>query len=106
MISASTKVLAPPKKAMSQFTVGLKPVLALVLTCRNCSVIRIGGNTGQMADMGESVMRIGGNTGQMADSGKSVIRIGGNTGQMADSGSQSRGLVETLVKWLIWVSRS
>ena len=53
------------------------------------SVIRIGGNTGQMADMGESVMRIGGNTGQMADMGKSVTRIG-----------------ITLVKRLIWVSRS
>ena len=51
--------------------------------------MRIGGNTGQMADMGESVMRIGGNTGQMADMGKSVTRIG-----------------ITLVKRLIWVSRS
>jgi len=70
------------------------------------SVTRIGGNTGQMADMGESVMRIGGNTGQMADSGKSVIRISGNTGQMDDIVSQSYESVETLVKWLIWVSRS
>ena len=39
-----------------------------------------------MTDSGESVMRIGGNTGQLTDSGDSVMRIGGNTGQLTDSG--------------------
>jgi len=32
-----------------------------------------------LTDSGESVMRIGGNTGQLTDSGESVMRIGGNT---------------------------
>ena len=49
------------------------------------SVMRIGGNTGQLTDSDESVMRIGGNTGQLTDSGESVMRIGGNTGQLTDS---------------------
>ena len=43
------------------------------------SVMRIGGNTGQLTDSGESVMRIGGNTGQLTDSGESIMRIVGNT---------------------------
>ena len=42
--------------------------------------MRIGGNTGQLTDSGDSVMRIGGNTGQLTDSGESFMRIGGNTG--------------------------
>ena len=33
----------------------------------------------------EKKMRIGGNTGQLTDSGESVMRIGGNTGQLIDS---------------------
>jgi len=38
--------------------------------------MKIGGNTGQLTDSGESVMRIGGNTGQsLTDSGESVMRI-------------------------------
>jgi len=32
-----------------------------------------------LTDSDESVMRIGGNTGQLTDSGESVMRIGGNT---------------------------
>ena len=50
--------------------------------------MRIGGNTGQLSDSGESVMRIGGIIiGQSTDSGESVIRIGGILiGQSTDSG--------------------
>jgi len=47
--------------------------------------MRIGGNTGQLTDSGESVMRIGVNTSQLTDSVESVMRIGGNTGQLTDS---------------------
>ena len=46
--------------------------------------MRIGGNTGNDSD--ESVIRIGGNTSQLTDLGESVMRIGGNTGQLTDSG--------------------
>ena len=50
--------------------------------------MRIGGNTGQLTDSGESIMRIGGIIiGQLTDSSESVMRIGGIIiGQLTDSG--------------------
>ena len=46
---------------------------------QSCESVGTPCHTGQLTDSGKSVMRIGGNTGQLTgDSGESVMRIDGN----------------------------